>query len=650
MANNLPDEIISEILSPALKVSDTLFADTSDKSPFAEYSESSSAFLLVSKAWLRVATPLLYHVVVLRSKGQAHALQIALSKNPELGRFIKKLRVEGGYGASMGKIIEAAPNVTDLFLSLNIWSADNVSGLCRGLPLMNPARVVLHDLRYRRTHNKNSLLLLDTLKQCIKQWKILNVFELPFNMGYTTTASATIISALSEAPHLKTVAIPASQLYMYGQQPPESLRLLAKNSSLQSIQLKDQTGRIVSPQSHASVGLINHPILRGLIEIPDDDATIFPHVPTEPSLSAKSIQFSTAAVTENIWKRILSFAMALDVEDTKKKTKPESRLGIILVSKMFARLGLPYFYDTLLFSTHLACNNFLGSTDSNESPGRRVKTLYLNTPSVDLRGILTRTELVNIIGLIPFTTTPKVFSDLAKFSGPTLVRLEGIYVTKASKLEKPSLFSLFPRISSLSAAFKAPFNETLSLIPSGALATLERLTLSSFHESLVVVLSHMDLLSLRHAAFPNDHAGLRAFLEKHGDKLLTLTVSLECTRRINVFDLCPVVVDLTVNCGNGIPDPANFTSTSERMSLETITFTTEGRLRGVEKKWGTFFQSLNIRTFPALQQISVPCITWPTTEHDISKSLWVKWAEELLDRNVKLVDRNGVGWRRRLKK
>jgi hypothetical protein len=178
MANNLPDEIISEILSPALKVSDEEFSDTSHDSPFFRGTESSSAFLLVSKAWLRVSTPLLYHVVVLRSKAQAHALDIALSKNAALGHFIKKLRIEGGYGASMSKIIKAAPNVTDVFLSLNIWSADNVSGLCRGLPTMNPTRLVIYDPPYRHagSTNKNSQHLLDTVIQCIKQWKNLVCF------------------------------------------------------------------------------------------------------------------------------------------------------------------------------------------------------------------------------------------------------------------------------------------------------------------------------------------------------------------------------------------------------------------------------------------------------------------------------------------
>jgi hypothetical protein len=55
-AISLPDEIISEILTPVLRVSDHLFSDTTTKgrSPFATNTESTSAMLVVCKAWLRV--------------------------------------------------------------------------------------------------------------------------------------------------------------------------------------------------------------------------------------------------------------------------------------------------------------------------------------------------------------------------------------------------------------------------------------------------------------------------------------------------------------------------------------------------------------------------------------------------------------------
>jgi hypothetical protein len=168
MAHKLPDEILKDIISPVLQVEDSLFADPSLKSPFSLRNYSNSALLIVCKRWLRVATPLLYNVVVLRSTAQAQALARALKTTVELGRFIRKLRLEGGFGASVEKIILAAPNITDVFLSLAIWSDDSVTGLCRGLPSMNPSRVIIRDCGGRR--NSQIRRLRTTLNECISTW------------------------------------------------------------------------------------------------------------------------------------------------------------------------------------------------------------------------------------------------------------------------------------------------------------------------------------------------------------------------------------------------------------------------------------------------------------------------------------------------
>ena len=167
---SLPEELIAEILSPALTVSDDVFSDTSDISPFTEYLESSSSYLLVCKAWCRVGTPLLYNVVILRSKAQAKALGRVLSKNKELGRFIRKLRVEGGYGSPMAVILESAPNISDLCISFEILSADSASGLCTGLSLINPTRVILRHPNVYRRRNKGIIDLEDALAQAITKW------------------------------------------------------------------------------------------------------------------------------------------------------------------------------------------------------------------------------------------------------------------------------------------------------------------------------------------------------------------------------------------------------------------------------------------------------------------------------------------------
>jgi hypothetical protein len=171
MHSAVPDEIISEILSlSAIKISDDDFSNTEAESPFASISESTSAYLLVSKAWLRVATPLLYSVVIIRSSAQAQALEAALKSNKDLGAFIKKLRVEGGYGPPMKAILEASPNITDLALCLAIWGTDKVSGLCQGLDSINPIRLFIRDMN-NPGNNKQNLQLADKLVERIPLWQ-----------------------------------------------------------------------------------------------------------------------------------------------------------------------------------------------------------------------------------------------------------------------------------------------------------------------------------------------------------------------------------------------------------------------------------------------------------------------------------------------
>jgi hypothetical protein len=104
-----------------------MFSKTSVVSPFANPADIlSSVVLLVCKVWLRVATPLLYHTVVIRSKAQARSLVAAVRGNHNPGRFIGELRVEG-FGAHMSHILNSALNITDLFLSTEIHSPDTGS-------------------------------------------------------------------------------------------------------------------------------------------------------------------------------------------------------------------------------------------------------------------------------------------------------------------------------------------------------------------------------------------------------------------------------------------------------------------------------------------------------------------------------------------
>ncbi|KAJ7474333.1 hypothetical protein FB451DRAFT_1248659 [Mycena latifolia] len=242
MADRAPDEIISEILAPLLKHSDEVFSDTSEKPLLPRY--SSSTYLLVCKAWLRVSTPLLYNVVILRTTAQAEALEEVLGANKEFGLFIKKLRVEGGFGQPMHTILRCAPNITDLFLTLTIWGSDHATGLCSGLPLINPRRVILIDgVRVAPFHhtakpkkNKQVNKLMETLVTVIPKWDKLVTFDFPYvedDEDPTSIARAeALASALRKSPTLETLLIRGGSDF------PDYLRQMRDAPSLKSLRLK----------------------------------------------------------------------------------------------------------------------------------------------------------------------------------------------------------------------------------------------------------------------------------------------------------------------------------------------------------------------------------------------------------------------------
>jgi len=168
MAHKLADEVLTMILSPPLLVPDALFADTGPISPFSRATHSSSDVLLVCKRWMRFATPALYHTLILRSAPQAKALAAALKRNPAFGAHVRRLRLEGAYGANVSNIVKAAPNIVDFCFTLALYADANVKGLVDALRLLNPERVIL--TLWRELKNKKSDSVLDALCKNIARW------------------------------------------------------------------------------------------------------------------------------------------------------------------------------------------------------------------------------------------------------------------------------------------------------------------------------------------------------------------------------------------------------------------------------------------------------------------------------------------------
>ncbi|KAJ7684387.1 hypothetical protein DFH06DRAFT_1155504 [Mycena polygramma] len=671
--NSLPDEIISEILSPALKVTDEVFSDTSDVSPFAEYSESTSAYLLVCKSWLRVATPLLYNVVILRSKAQAKALSIALSKDRQLGQFIKKLRVEGGYGPPMRIILECSPNISDLWLSLEIYSSDNSSGLCKGLPLINPTRLILRHCMHKRLENKMLSQLVDALALSMAKWDRLCIFDCPFlGVGGATSPSNVIIRPLLQSMRLHTLSIPSANCLDWAYP-------TFKSCPLQAIHIKAP----VWPWERMPAE--NTP-LRALVKFREAPAPGQVKVlePIELPQIAPSLDPSftpLAGAPEAVLGRILYFAMFVsDPAHNPAFSDIPRRLPLLLVSKAFHRIGLPYYYAHTSLKFPSSVLNLASVISNNLSIGSHIRIItgrYLDcfrkdsgeAENLSMLAILSQTNGLVRMGhcknfpgdSFPIDSTSHrletgiswpAFAALARCSGSALCKL--FVRIGTSQQASTAIFSDLTALRSLDLKCESDFAD-LANTPTDGFPSLEELRVSLTSQSFLTALSLMKMESLRHVVFCYVAPAAETFLEAHGPKLteLQLPYSVLQTLKVGIFELCPNLstISLSMRVRLDLPLCANDFHCAEKVpSLVKITLNLPffAKRKDVMAKWERFFTSFDPTSFPNLRELEVKCCVWPTSERDIAKSCWVRWAEILLKHDVSLTDKTGKKWRPRL--
>ncbi|KAJ7042791.1 hypothetical protein C8F04DRAFT_1074812 [Mycena alexandri] len=669
-AMHLPDEIISEILSPALRVSDEAFSYVSQRfggtaSPFMTFTESTSALLVVCKAWLRVATPLLYNVVILRSKAQAQALAATLTATPALGGFIRKLRAEGGYAISMFKILQTSRNITDLFLSVEFASGDNACGLCKGLHLLDPVRIIVEKTHTWSGVSKNAQKLLDTLEQCIPNWKKLAVFQLDH---FFALKAATLINALSQAPNLSTFVVLDHRFYL--ERVPQYMKLVATNSALKRIRL-EPPGLNESFRDDAK----KNKTMNMLLNLADLASSVAPVDPSSPIGTDDTLSISfvypprlaaDSAQEEAIWSRVLCFALYDDISIPRyhhymdpSLPRPTPHFTPLLVCKLFERIGTPHLYQSpvlnsvhamALFTSAIATKPVLGSYVRCLTIGfvgtlSSFKTLIAKTPAL--------TELRGARGCPSITW--KAFSDLGEsLSGSNLKVFYGVPIPKASTVAKgatnPAVFASFPRMQKFEWNSSTPFKTEPKLIGVDTFSLLVDLKITTFDESFLDVLSQMELPSLQTAVFAVQcRGGARKLRE------LTLSVAQIQDAQLAIWHNCPSMQVLTVSCSSKFPATAGcLTSPKDNAALERIVFKKSEDYHRLKQ---THKQALNqlmpalasSPNFPALREILHPFCEWPTTEPEISNSRWVKWAETFLERGIHLVGPTGVPWRPRLK-
>ncbi|KAF8056032.1 hypothetical protein FPV67DRAFT_690747 [Lyophyllum atratum] len=674
--NDLPDEIIKEILSPVLKVSDDTFRSTAHVSPFSEYNESTSALLVVCKTWLRVSTPLLYHVVVLRSKAQAKALERALRANNLLGTFIKKLRVEGGFGGSMDHIIRLAPNITDLCLTPLIWSSDTSSGLCRGLPRMNPQRVIICDPREAKdVDNLQSRELLTVLCDCIRDtWEDLTCIELPYEYvidaeSYPRMSRASdVCDALTESSRLETIILKHPQSHRgFLERDDDDSRLMAQSqrfeASLRHDEKLKELLRFEYPASEVDPD-------RGFTRSVSDHSSLC------MSKFSMALQSTPDDVKRKIWSTIIYFCLLHDPDVDKVYPNRASlynissdhvnkvlRLNILLVSKLFCKLANQQFYRYCLIPSRACFLSLACFMKWDRSLGPHIRSLVTDSwhfSDYVLRHVLSRlTGLVHLRGPSnPISQSNKHhtqrehtpildfgrFALLSEVAGSTLETLTGHAIIRPDTPQSPTPLYAFTALRELEWETPAELEFRRKEVPPTALTTLESLCVTAADDTFFSLLRCMSLPALRHVAFPNASkvGGASEFLEKHGSKIITLKTK----DGKGFFAPCP---NLSVMYLSEVPFfEAHATLTKFVITKSATTFR--------EGTTSTTFRCLgevDFRTlYPALQEIQIYSCKWPTTERDIikgPKANWVTWSDRLLALGIKLTDGDGKHWRPRLK-
>ena len=106
-------------------------------------------------------------------KGLANQLNAAShdKDKPKLGRYLRRVRIEGGYGDYFLKVLLAAPGITDLFLGYDLHNGDSMAGLIRTLKKISPERFFLDSIKGNGASDHVGINLSKAIAGALPSWK-----------------------------------------------------------------------------------------------------------------------------------------------------------------------------------------------------------------------------------------------------------------------------------------------------------------------------------------------------------------------------------------------------------------------------------------------------------------------------------------------
>ncbi|TDL29972.1 hypothetical protein BD410DRAFT_780489 [Rickenella mellea] len=666
--SRLPDEILKEILTPPLQIPDDEFSFTgrASESPFGRTARNSSSLLVVSKQWMRVATPLLYEVVIIRSTAQAEALACAVKYNKAFGLFIRRLRMEGGFGKSPARFIASAPNIRELFVTLDVWSDDNASGLCNVLSGMNIRRLIMNQQDYHIKNAKASRLW-GRLSTCIPQWLNLEVLE--YHTSY-------IMAMLGEGKYMELVTLleasPSVKHIVLDCVPEDVLEKLASITSLDSISVK-------SVDSEEGNFISSNPRLFKLVSI----RSIVPGEPTSGVLPFASVTVAGFTPLQNvpqhtathIWDLIFSFAThSYYVENppmvkplTARNSKPSRAIFystaqcLSLVSKSFCEIVRRHLFSIVQVENGQRFTAFSNAINDNNTIAHLVRVLrveFRRSLGADLDFDNVMTQLLPKLTALVFLEVPQAnLNQLESLNAAAATNLQTLDVRLTARSQRnydTVNLGVLGGLTYLRCRFdKWEMFYRNTLTPQTLIVDLPNLT--SFSMGLNEKEHPLDAFylvrmpSLTHLQLSGGNAKTEEFLRLNGDTVKVLDICQKPSSAL--WTWCLHLEHLTVR---KIDPTTLFKSLPEGQThpcLKKLYFKPGVPGSPVEKIMLSAmegFELVNFSQFPNFREMHIYGLTWPNTERNMKKNptcnsfglCMKKWG-------IVVYDESGTPWRER---
>ncbi|KAJ6500812.1 hypothetical protein C8R45DRAFT_1123424 [Mycena sanguinolenta] len=479
-----------------------------------------------------------------------------------------------------------------------------------------------------------SQLLVALGNSIISKWDRLSVLDYPY-IRRSAHGNA-VIRPLLESNRLRTLVVPSttnlSWTYSaFKECPLESINIKRPVESWELERLGNDQGLLALLKYTKASAIGTARIQTPISELPL----------VAPSLNPFFIPMADAPteVQDKIWARILYFAMSvpeLANSPTSKDIPP--RLGLLLVSKTFTRLGLSSYYAHVVIKQMLNIPKFASVLSRNPSIGPCVRSLTVDywlygyeedgeespafyqidctilsqiTGLVQLRQPSGQDWLMSKSRLISW----EAFEAVAENSGSTLQEFS-VRIGE-QKQASAMMFSNLTALRILEWDSLSSFR--LTNVPGDGLQNLKELHISLVDERFIF----NGIIADGRVVLSTDESNVETFLEAHGPKLIELRISFSKLQelKVKILELCPNLQSLSL-IGVGYVSTLNHIAVDDLYSsqavpsLVKITFDLYFRMRDKDEVafWDEFFPRFEPKCLPNLRDLEVKCCKWPTNE------------------------------------